>query len=596
MACSTSSLINSKPFDDDSLETKMATGTGNRGKSTIVTTTPYEPSYKNRKRGNTKLNPTFVHFDHLFGTDNWSRFLVLKTERRISSSVLENKLLSLCPTREMCFRALKMNEWLIEATTKTQSNMFQNMTEIQGIKVQVECHDMLNFVQGTVVLPQIDDEEELPEKNTLLESLKLRYTNIHDLEVYQIPSRKDQNITIKIAKIKFTGQDLPLKIKILGQNREVRPHVPKPLQCKSCCKFGHTHKKCKNKEICAVCGSEEHATNWKCPNTKCCNCGLPHHAKSKECAFHIYNTELKLLMSRTGMAAKEAKLELKVRGIQDPGRNPLYKNVLKSKVPEIPNANMIAKDKDKIRPHIIRSNSIVNTNPYETLVDIDLDCDNPIIDEPDEDISNAPKPQRSKETKKRNLERTPPKNKKPNVPDLAKVEPSGITITNPSSMVEQTNDNSRIVKMSEAVDEQSENLNHVKNKYEDEITPSPVFPCKTKISNSKTLSKRHADNCGCHSCFMDTCDKIENKTRETLINAIRNFLKFKSKETTNMELHETGCLCINHLILYKEKHIPILDKLIENLDAKDPKHKISEIQTSSKELEENTRSTPSHKH
>ena len=44
-------------------------------------------------------------------------------------------------------------------------------------------------------------------------------------------------------------------------------------------------------------------------------------------------------MSRTGMAVREAKLELKVRGILDPGRNPSYKNLLKSKMPQRPESD-----------------------------------------------------------------------------------------------------------------------------------------------------------------------------------------------------------------------------------------------------------------
>ena len=323
----------------------------------------------------------------------------------------------------MSFRTQKTNEWLIEATTRMQSDIFLKIKEIHGIKVQVESHDMLNYVQGTVILPQIDGEIDLPDKKVLLESLKLRYDNVHDLEVYQIKSRRDPNTALNIAKIKFTGQDLPLKLKILRKNREVRPHVPKPLQCKLCCKFGHTHKKCQNKEKCAVCGSEDHATNWKCPITKCCNCGLAHHARSKECTFHIYNTELKLLMSRTGMAAKEAKLELKVRGIVDPGRNLLYKNVLKDKAPETPSVSSDTSTKEKIRPHIVRNNSIEDTNPYKILINLEGESEtNIIIDNEEKESQNAdirkqsvdtiPKPQRTKENRKRILDRTPPKTKK----------------------------------------------------------------------------------------------------------------------------------------------------------------------------------------
>ena len=561
-----------------------------KDKSTINTMAPYEPSH--RRRRTYKLDPTLVHFNHIFKTNYWSRYLVLKTEKKISSSVLENKLLSLCPTREMTFRAQKTNEWLIETTTKIQSETFLSIKEIHGIKTNVQSHELLNYVQGTVVLPQMEDETEMPEKNIILESLKLRYDNVHDIELYQVPSRKEKNSYLKIAKIKFTGQDLPLKIKILGQNREVRPHVPKPLQCQSCCKFGHTHKKCENNEICAVCGSEDHKTNWKCPTVKCCNCGLGHHAKSKECIFHIYNTELKLLMSRTGMPAKEAKLELKARGILDPGKNPTYKTVLKRSDLESPDTGLDNRSKEKTRPHIVRNNSIANDirnpNRYEILTNLDKESeDNTLTENTEEAYPNVvphkenpsviPKPQRPYGNNKRNLERTPPRNKKLNIIDSHEAGPSGI-ITKPSNNSNESNRNNAIVVASEEIEEQSENMdldkaavNNDEYKIEDEITPSPIFT--SKMNKLSSLNKEHTDNCGCHSCFIKTCCKIQSLTKDTLINTIRNFIRFKSKETTNLELHQTGCMCINHLIQYKEKHIHILDNFLESFnEAQVPKN------------------------
>ena len=180
-------------LDDTGNGIDSANGPTNpKDKSSITTMKPYKPSFRKERR-RYKLDSTLVHFEHIFGIDNWSRFPVLKTEGRIAPSFLENKLLSLCPTREMSFRAQKTNEWLIEATTKKQSDKFLNIEEINGVKVNVKSHDMLNYVQGTVVLPQMIDETELPEKHIRLESLKLRYSNVHDLDVYEISSRKDPN-------------------------------------------------------------------------------------------------------------------------------------------------------------------------------------------------------------------------------------------------------------------------------------------------------------------------------------------------------------------------------------------------------------------
>ena len=167
-----------------------------------------------RKRTKYRPDPTLIHFDSLFGLDNWSRYLILKTSEKISSSKLENILLSICPTKEMTFRLIKSNEWLIEATTQNQSEMFQSLNNMEGIEVSVKKHDTLNSIQGTIVLPKIDDENELPNKYLLLDSLEKRYDNVEDIEVYEIPNKKYPSQSLRVAKIKFTGQSLPQKIKI----------------------------------------------------------------------------------------------------------------------------------------------------------------------------------------------------------------------------------------------------------------------------------------------------------------------------------------------------------------------------------------------
>ena len=91
----------------------------------------------------------------------------------------------------MSFRYVRENEWLIETTTKAQSEKYQNLNTISGIEVSVTKHDMLNSIQGTVVLPQFIDGDEVPDKYLLLESLKKRYNNIQDIEIFQIKPKKN---------------------------------------------------------------------------------------------------------------------------------------------------------------------------------------------------------------------------------------------------------------------------------------------------------------------------------------------------------------------------------------------------------------------
>ena len=148
-----------------------------KNSQTGLTLEPYEFRIP-RKKKNFKPNPTLQHFESLFGIDNWSRYLVLKTSKKITSAKLENILLTHCSTKEMSFRPVKSNEWLIQTTTKAQSDIYQSLSDIEGIEVSVKKHDTLNSIQGTVILPDIEDEDDLPNKALLLDSLKKRYNNV----------------------------------------------------------------------------------------------------------------------------------------------------------------------------------------------------------------------------------------------------------------------------------------------------------------------------------------------------------------------------------------------------------------------------------
>ena len=253
--------------------------------SKLVTLEPYSikdnaannAETQRRKKHKFRLDPTLIHFDHLFGTDNWSRFLLIETESPITATKLENYLLTECPSKDMALRQLNYQNWLVEVTTKSQSEKYQALTALGNIKINVKKHDKLNSIYGTVVLPNYEEDTD---KETLLDSLKKRYPNVEDLEIYQIPQR-NSSATLKIAKIKFEGQSLPTDVKIMGQKRELRPHVPKPLQCKQCSKYGHSTNKCRNEPVCAFCGSTEHSTRWNCGEMKCINCDQNHHARSK---------------------------------------------------------------------------------------------------------------------------------------------------------------------------------------------------------------------------------------------------------------------------------------------------------------------------
>ena len=179
----------------------MALNTPSNGNgSNIITMEPFQKTFSRRK---IKYRPdlTLIHFDSLFGIDNWSRYLILKTNKKITTAMLENILLSHFPTKEMSFRLIRPNEWLIEATTKNQSEVFQSLNELEGIEVSVQKHDKLNSIQGTVILPKIEDEDVIPNKYLLLDSLRKRYDNVQDIDLYELPNKKHPDRNLQIARI-----------------------------------------------------------------------------------------------------------------------------------------------------------------------------------------------------------------------------------------------------------------------------------------------------------------------------------------------------------------------------------------------------------
>ena len=570
--------VNSDQIVDDSgLERDPATDAST---SKIATLKPFNP--QRPKKTKYRPDPTLIHFETLFGNESWSRYLIFKTETEITAAKLENILLTKCPTKEMSFRSTGNKEWLVETTTKIQSETYQSLDNMNGIKVSVQRHDKLNSIEGTVILPPNNDSDGLPEETLLLNSLKLRYPNVESLKVYEIPSKKQAGGKLRIARIKFEGHVLPSNIKIEGQKRELLPYLPKPLQCRNCSKYGHTHSKCRNPSKCAFCGSEDHKTTWNCGTPKCINCKQNHHARSKTCPFYIYNTELKLLMSRSGMSIIEAKLELKSKGFLDPARNPTYRDIAKGKPPlnsenvdenKQPQNNQSQSQETSDKKEIGKKEVVVQvpvSNSYEILVQDDEEIPTLVEVEMEEEADTS--------TKKRLRDQnSPPK-------------------VNENSAATKK----RILKLNRQTTPENDLL--------DEITPSPVFQSRylkiMKDAKDKLVNKcecqqcsqkdttpeieNHHERCGCNKCFTKDCNETKPLTKDKLLNIIKNFLSRKDSSGASipLELHPEDCMCIKHLHYYRVNKISVLDKFLAKQDYSDsPNESIIDTEVSKTQTE-----------
>ena len=629
-------MFKEKPHKEGSTEVQSLT-TGTRPKESQVKGTTFKiptlQPYTTRDKAQPFVNPqrprktrfrpdpTLIHFDHLFGSESWARFLLIETSIAISATKLENILLTKCPSRDMSLRKIDNLNWLIETTNRNQSEIYLNLKVLDNIQVKVKRHDRLNSIFGTVILPNHDDDID---SNMLLDSLKKRYPNVEGLEIYEIPQRNLENSSFKIAKIKFEGQSLPTDVRIMGQKRELRPHIPKPLQCKKCSKFGHSTQKCRNDHICAFCGSSEHQTKWNCGEMKCINCGQNHHARSKVCQFYIYNTELRLLMDRSGMKVKEAKFELKVRGIKDPATTSQYNTIARQNAQQKPGGvNIPSTNKENIKGQepdmkLKEDHAAMKLkNPFDALninSEPDLETDNEM------EIEST-----SKGTKRLRESNSPPKIEKDinsksqkSVKDLEKLikkNPASLEYLNDTDMtpspmpqpeedgvnsVDSASSKKRIIKLNRQASPESDLL--------DDIDPSPVFPskylnlmknAKDKPENKKCECQKcsqkdntpemgnHHEQCGCNNCFIQDCKENEPLTKDRLRNIIRNFLSRKDSSSTTipLELHPEDCMCIKHLHYYRTNKIKILDNLLAKQDNSNFPNEystdteVSEIQT-----------------
>ena len=269
------------------------------------------------------------NFNKIFKGGDWAVYLYIKTESKINVTQMERHLLNISPSEEMMVRRCygKENEFIIKTTSRVQSEAFLKIRNIKGMKAEVTKHSELNSVWGSILILDLEDNDE----ETYLDILKNRCRS-HTVEEVKLITLKREKRDLNILKIKFKGEEMPEKIYIEGRVKEVRPFIPRPVQCHGCLIYGHFKDRCRSGIIrCNRCGELDHGPGNTCEaEEKCYNCGGTHNAKSNKCKFHDYYTQIKLLQIRTGLSVREAKIVLKSKNIHDPYVKPLYSQMARS--------------------------------------------------------------------------------------------------------------------------------------------------------------------------------------------------------------------------------------------------------------------------
>ncbi|GFW90158.1 uncharacterized protein TNCV_1789791 [Trichonephila clavipes] len=77
--------------------------------------------------------------------------------------------------------------------------------------------------------------------------------------------------------------NLPISIKAGHLNCKIRPHIPNPLSCFKCQRFGHSQTSCRGQLTCSRCASVEYSSTDRTLEPKCINCSQPHPSDSRFC-------------------------------------------------------------------------------------------------------------------------------------------------------------------------------------------------------------------------------------------------------------------------------------------------------------------------
>ena len=246
-------------------------------------------------------------FDEMFNTRTFTKFFIIQASSEEQNLSAINVIKA---NRELikCLGGLKPNKvdelrngsLLIEVINEKQSELLQNLKQLDGISVTVKEHSYLNQVKGTIYYRNRCNYSE----REILEELEhYKVTNVYRT------NKKVGNETIpnNIYILTFNCNTLPEEITIGWNKCRVRQFIPRPRRCFKCQGFQHSSKNCRRETaFCVNCGQEEHGASCDRPPS-CKNCSEPHPASSKDCFYYKLSEEIISLQTKEKMSYRDAR-------------------------------------------------------------------------------------------------------------------------------------------------------------------------------------------------------------------------------------------------------------------------------------------------
>ena len=163
---------------------------------------------------------------------------------------------------------------LVRTKTSTQTEKLLKACMFGDTECVVEREQKLNQSQGTIHAVDLIDlsEEEIVGWLTDFGVVSARrFTR-------KAGSRIERTPTILLT---FNKPTCPTKLDFDYVTYNVRQHIPNPLMCLQCGRFGHMQAKCQSEAKCLTCGDKKH--DGTCEQ-KCLHCGdTGHDGRSRQC-------------------------------------------------------------------------------------------------------------------------------------------------------------------------------------------------------------------------------------------------------------------------------------------------------------------------
>lgn len=187
----------------------------------------------------------------------------------------------------------------------------------------VICKDFIsmNSCQGVIFAEQLI--------NVSTEDLKENLKSENVIDVYKIMKRDEKNVQqpTKMTILTFNSKLVPEYVKIGYLNIKVNSYISNPMRCNKCQKFGHSAKKCLNKESCFKCGivgeheiCEEfpcldcnniedinNEVHKKCIGFKCVNCSGAHKSSDRRCPEYLKEYQISKIKCEERVSYFQAK-------------------------------------------------------------------------------------------------------------------------------------------------------------------------------------------------------------------------------------------------------------------------------------------------